>query len=294
LGAYVLRLLIDSTQQKGEEMKKAGNLLVIVGFAFLVFVPFSENLAGILSVIGFIMLISGFILYYVGVSKLTKSRQILTDTSFNKDILGVREILGKNNVFGPEDWSRYFPNFWKESGINLEQVNQIPWSRNELKELPAGKFHFLFLGVDKFYNGPCDLLNIYSLFTLMTNHPKLTKNGALFQESYIKTKCNFQWYLIQYDIVSLPDGLFDEPTRIPEGYEPTNTIERVMANILFFKLNNQYLDRFFVRTSDTGFLGMSIQGSVCLQGTPGLGILLSNENIASQQYIKYALKKKMK
>ena len=75
----------------------------------------------------------------------------------------------------------------------------------------------------------------------------------------LKSVCRFRWYLMPVGIVKGSENLTyaeqaTEPL-FPQNYEVPNTVERVIANILFHKLLSQkgrYLDQdHWVFTSDT-------------------------------------------
>jgi hypothetical protein len=143
-------------------------------------------------------------------------RELLTPS-----ISEAREIMGQDNFFGPDEWQKFFNN-------QFVKVPKIPWTKSELKNLPFK--HFLFLG-DAAFN-PISWKAIGSTFDSRLKH------------NFMKIPCELRWYL-------MPVGIFPKSINkyigvqvrfIKPNYEVPKVTERFTANVLYFMLNNKYLD----------------------------------------------------
>ena len=159
-----------------------------------------------------------------------------------------KEILGESFVFGPDLWLKILGNKAGLLGNQPAKAPEIPWSCNVLKKPGLDQPHFLFLGFNTLGNKPFNL--------------RACKKIGYFNDSGfidLKSVCRFRWYLMTVGVVKGSENLtYNQQTAeplFPHGYEVPNTVERVIANILFHKLLSQkgrYLDQdHWVFTSDT-------------------------------------------
>jgi hypothetical protein len=152
-----------------------------------------------------------------------------------------REVLGENHVFGPEDWLKYFPGKVSFTG----EIPEIPWSREEIKNPGITEPHFLFLGAREFDGKPLNLATWYDLLK-GPDYPRFEETQGT-EEDVAQHTCEFRWYLMLVGNVKDSKGLpCDQQTAmLPREYELPSAIERVTANILYYLLNNEYLDPLF-------------------------------------------------
>ena len=55
-----------------------------------------------------------------------------------------------NNVFGPEEWKKHFGNKTNFTEEQLVKANEIPWSKDVLRNPSLGKPNFLFIAQPHF------------------------------------------------------------------------------------------------------------------------------------------------
>lgn len=185
-----------------------------------------------------------------------------------------RAIMPTGYYFGPEDWFTYFGNRVKFNKIQLAKVAEIPWSEEELKNPGIDQQHFLFLGVEEFDGGPLNLPKWNEVYPSREKHPRLFADWCL-MGSFVKDVCQLRWYLMPVGVVNGLTNLIyqQQQAKLPGSYEVPNTVERIMANILFYLLNSRYLDQdLWARTRDKE---LSINRRINIRGYSQSGVCLN-------------------
>jgi hypothetical protein len=171
-----------------------------------------------------------------------------------------KRLLGANHVFGPAEWRKYFG---KAVNIPEGAVPPIPLDSAALLHPGLAAPHFLFLGLEQFEGEPLNLLKYLKMyasnlakgaepsFTTEARESEIYRVGSA--DKWVEATCSFAWYLMP--IGSLTElerkDLAVQTDMVPWNYRVSSVIERVTANVLFFLLNNSYLDNeSFVRVSD--------------------------------------------
>lgn len=152
---------------------------------------------------------------------------------------------GSNNFFGPEEWVQFLG-----PTHSIGKVPEIPWGKELLENPLIKQVHFLFLGLDSVGGNPLNMFtwneilkawktpNIYPGVT--THNPELELNHEV---------CGARWYLMPVDGFGTYGQSFEKQlSKLPNGYEVPNVVERVTANILYFLVNGIYMDSDFSRT----------------------------------------------
>ena len=167
-------------------------------------------------------------------------------TQNNCSIKEAKEILGEKNVFGPEEWKRFFGDKFQ-----LANVPEIPWSQVELENPEINQEHFLFLGLDRLDGKPLNL-SAWNKLHSGENHPKFYLDWYL-SHKFAQVTCGLRWYLMPVGIVESSNGLsYDrQVATLPDEYEVPTVPARVTANVLYYLLNKKYLDvDYWARTND--------------------------------------------
>jgi len=182
-------------------------------------------------------------------------------------IVEAKEILGEKNVFGQDEWFKYF----QAMGINLgstqdeiRNAGAIPWSREKIGNSGVNQPLFLFLGVKDINGEPLNINKWNSLLnkgqnpqfyrpptgTALSNTLTSTnKNFNLqiftyFKSEFSQVPCELRWYLTTASVLagSVKRSYDQQVAMLPDGYEVPSAIERVTANFLYYLLNEKYLD----------------------------------------------------
>lgn len=135
-------------------------------------------------------------------------------------------IVGKRNFFGPNQWLKYF-----EGKFSMPKVPPIEWSASVLKNPGIEDEHFLFFMPGKLAKKPLTIALLQKLLE-GKNNPKFAESWSDPQPFYWD-EAETGWYLMPRASVSLD---------VPAEYKMASTLARVVANILFFKLNGEYFD----------------------------------------------------
>jgi hypothetical protein len=183
------------------------------------------------------------------------------------NIVEAKEILGEKNVFGQDEWLKYF----QAMGINLgstedeiRNAGAIPWSKEKLRNTGVNQPFFLFLGVKDINGEPLNINKWNSLLnkgqnpqfyrpptgTALSNTLTSTnKNFDLkiftyFKSEFSQVSCQLRWYLTNASVLvgSVKRSYDQQLAMLPDGYEVPSAIERVTANFLYYLLNEKYLD----------------------------------------------------
>jgi len=188
------------------------------------------------------------------------------DTAPIVSIQEAREILGINNVFGPEEWKKFFGDKFQ-----LTDIPKIHWTKTALSNLPIKQDHFLFLGLDSIGGEPLNVATWYKNYS-GDKDPKFDGNFGL-ANIRAEATCKLRWYLMPVGIVKGSENLKPHPQLLLLGqkYEVPTAIERVAANILYYLNNNKYLDSgiYAARTRDaSGWeFGSAFVTPVSVRGT---------------------------
>jgi len=229
-----------------------------------------------------------------------------------------KEILGKKNVFGPEEWLKYLNiNLTKEQlavghKFNVTDTPEIPWSQSQLEHPEINQEHFLFLGINHYvertiYGGESTDLKLgwwYNHFPAGTNprsrYPRFENisNVRIYDPIHIRVHewwlcnhfatntCGIRWYLMPVSFVTESDNLPYEQqvAMLPIEYEVPNAIERIVGNVLYCMNNKKYLDKdFYARVSDKSDDGMR----VAVNGDSAKGIKVNS--FADSAYLKMGI-----
>lgn len=159
-----------------------------------------------------------------------------------------RYILGKDNLWGPEDWIGLgYPEKL------LKKVPEIPWGPEELEEVK--NTHFLHLGMETLPDGKTPL-------TVMALHEqKLPVLAPVWVDEWLKDKdpitketLSRQWYLTKKEIVeNSTSKTYDAqlPLLNKEKEEPPSTNQEVQKSLLYQKKTGKRLNPAFgARTRD--------------------------------------------
>lgn len=174
-------------------------------------------------------------------SQVADDQAAKNDVKERGDIEEAKQILGRNNFFGPVQWRKFFGDKFQ-----ADTIPDIPWSVDILKKPEIDQPHFLFLGIENLGGRPLDLKNgvwwdIYGYQN--KTHPTFGSIASL-SENDAKITCGLRWYFMPIGSVEKSDGLsYDQQIALlPSTYEVPIAIERITANILFRLLNSKYLD----------------------------------------------------
>ena len=153
---------------------------------------------------------------------------------------------GKFNFFGPDEWDTFF-----HGKVDLSNIPSIPWSKEDLTNPVIKSPHFLFLGIDNMFFKSMTIPLLLQLFQ-GPKHPKIYYSLAKNSNSDINIRnCETKWYLMLVDGYGNPGLPFEELAfSLPIQYKPSHAIERVLGNILFYLINNMYLDSTLTLVND--------------------------------------------
>lgn len=178
-----------------------------------------------------------------------------------------KEILGVNNVFGPEEWKKCFGDKFQ-----VTIIPEIPWSRAELEKPEIKQEHFLFLGLEQLGGEYLNLPSWTKLFP-SDNYPKFYRDFWFLKKDFAQVTCKPRWYFMPLGIVEgSRDYSYDQQiSMLPNKYEVPNVVERVAANMLYYLLNKKFLDPLYLaRTAvetiavddlTEGFVRVHVSGS---------------------------------
>lgn len=152
-----------------------------------------------------------------------------------------REIMGKN-LFGPEQWLSSYGIWFSERQI--KNIADFPWSENDLdapcpfiKGKRVKETHFAFLGIDRMYNRPLDILRWHEIHPISVNGvPKISSWDA--DQNFARARtCWLKWHLALIEGVPSSEGKTyqEQEDMLPDQYRFPFAIEEVTKNILYFK-----------------------------------------------------------
>jgi hypothetical protein len=177
-----------------------------------------------------------------------------------------QEVMGKKNFFGPQEWVKFFG-----KKFQLDDIPKIPWGQSELESPEFNQEHFLFLGLKRLDGKILNLPTWHKLYP-GKNHPKFYTDWYLDQK-FAQGACEIRWYLMPVGIVKNSQSfLYDrQVVMLPGKYEVPTAPARVTANILYYLLNNKYLDTdYWARTGDKSDGG----GRVGVRGYSDFGLFV--------------------
>ena len=161
-----------------------------------------------------------------------------------------KEILGKNNVFGPDEWKKFFGNKVSFTPDQLTKIAELPWSTGILEKPGINKQHFLFLGLERLnaIDGPVfDVQNWpYILDNFLKDKSRkpviCAPNQNPFRHPLLGMKPQTRWYLTPIDNFGLGHTYKRQIELLPTNYEVMSPAERGVGNILYYLLNKKYLE----------------------------------------------------
>lgn len=189
-----------------------------------------------------------------------------------------RRIMGKN-LFGPEEWTLFYGISFTQK--ELRKTAKFPWSEEILdSECPfnpgkaVSETHFAFLGLDR-YNGP--VTEAHGPLTTMAwqkihpaeSQPRFYACGANCwypNEQFAAVPLELRWHLVLTEIVprSHSTSWADMQVMIPEAYEVPSPIVEVTKVLLYYKMNDVYLNRNYYGATDTlGSVGVRVIVGYC-------------------------------
>jgi hypothetical protein len=213
------------------------------------------------------------------------------DENLVTSIPEAKECLGANNVFGPDEWLRYFPKQVGLSDAQLAGISEIPWPKSVLTQpatLAEGRMgeHFLFLGLERIESAAAQRkLNLFTWIEIChsgmgsaleytvsqeirgAGGPKFSgphaqrdwyqkdwstpKSIGSPQIHYTNLTCDFRWYFVPIDVLKYTIGA--PKINRPCEYDIATAIETVTANILYHLLNHRFMNMAeqIARTSDS-------------------------------------------
>lgn len=165
-------------------------------------------------------------------------------------ITEAKQILGQKNVFGPDEWLSCFPGKVNLNESQLAKAMEIPWSADILAHPEIDQPHFLFLGLEEFDGKPITWSSSQrSIWSdcydgLPTFDVHITPYCSLTEDSQ-KSRCEFRWYFMPIGVVQGSKELdYEKQTQLlPKEYEVPHAIDRITANVLYYLLNRDFLDR---------------------------------------------------
>ena len=152
---------------------------------------------------------------------------------------------GVFNYFGLEEWRHYFG-----KKVKLDAAPAIPWANDELRNPILKQKHFLFLGLDRLDGKPLDVLQWRRFYSDKKKHPKFYVDWYL-KEPFAQKPLGLRWYWVTIQLVPDSKNLtYDQQAALlPPEYEMPSAIERVTANLLWYLLNDAYMDSERERTT---------------------------------------------
>jgi hypothetical protein len=173
-----------------------------------------------------------------------------------------RKILGEKYFFGSYEWGRCF-----DVDIPPRFIPTIPWTKDEIKN------QFLFLGLKSPNGVHLDLQQLSTIFR-GKGHPRFNTPQRFFSHSFAKEGISTRWYSMTIGVIE-GSNLYaygGQMRMIGVSYEMPTAMQRIVANILYYFLNQEYLDdRFYTRTCSKDDNGLSI--AVC--GSEEYGICIN-------------------
>jgi hypothetical protein len=159
-------------------------------------------------------------------------------------VWGAKEILGEKNVFGPEEWKKYF-----FQQLDPSAIPPIPWNFAELENPGINQDHFLFLGITEFKGHPLTLSNWYDFVSIPSSSGR---SNFYTSHRFSRIMCEARWYLMPVGMAPKSQGIsYKDQVKHLEGYVVPSAVERVIANDLYFMLHQTFLDpEYWVRTRD--------------------------------------------
>ncbi|MEK7142842.1 MAG: hypothetical protein AAB785_01400 [Patescibacteria group bacterium] len=198
-----------------------------------------------------------------------------------------RRIMGRN-LFGLEEWtSFYWISFTQRE---LSNAVKFPWSEEILdSECPfnpgkaVSETHFAFLGINR-YNGP--VTEAHGPLTTMAwqkiqpagSQPRFYAYGANCwypNEQFAAVPLELRWHLALTEIVprSHSTSWVDmQGMIIPEAYEVPSLIIEVTKVLLYYKMNDVYLNRNYYGATDMVSDGRRVMVGRCI----GEGVSVNN------------------
>lgn len=170
-------------------------------------------------------------------------------------IAEAKGILGETNVFGPDEWLRYYSGKVSFTKAQLAPVSRIPWSKEELRNPAIEQEHFLFLGLDKLNEKPLDLVFWHDFSPHGPRYPFNGEENAYLTHAFARAVCKFHWYLMPKDTVpnSADHSYDDQLAMLPNDYEVPTATERVTAYLLHIQLDKRgWGQAKWARTRDRG------------------------------------------
>ena len=157
-----------------------------------------------------------------------------------------RAILGKN-LFGPEEWLKYFGIWFSE--IQIKEISDFPWNESVL-EAPCpfvkGKkikeTHFAFLGLYEISNKPLNVMKWHEI-SPFTGKNELKEHPWYEDQDFARVKtCWFHWYLTLIESVpgSTEKTHQEQLEMLPFEYRGPFVIEELTKNILYRRINKVY------------------------------------------------------
>lgn len=152
-----------------------------------------------------------------------------------------RLIVGRENFFGPEEW---IANFGHQAPLKEVPIPRIPWTLDEITQASELQRHFLFLGNDTLDKKPLNL----DLLMKMYGHksaPSVRMSGhAVVGDAFTYEVSELRWYFMPVGPISNISRMAykKQVQQISDEYEPETVVTRVLANILYFLINGEYMD----------------------------------------------------
>ena len=152
-----------------------------------------------------------------------------------------RLIVSRENFFGPEEWTAYFGH---HAPVKEVPIPRIPWTLDEMAQANELQRHFLFLGNDTLDKKPLNL----DLLMKMYGHksaPSVHASGySVVGNAFTYEVCELRWYFVPIGpIKNIARMTYKKQVdQIADEYEPMTAVTRVLANILYFLINGEYMD----------------------------------------------------
>lgn len=145
-----------------------------------------------------------------------------------------QQIMGVKHFFGPNQWYDFLG--WKI------KTQPIPWRKKDLAAL--SQTHFLFWGVKDNDGVTLSTKAWIDLMQQKKSRLSIDDQGIYFPKFVEKLTCEPKWYLMRIGPSPISTNMYLDNllNKMDDCEFVPSLVERCLANILYYKLNNTCLD----------------------------------------------------